>query len=189
MHELLVGNTSVVVDNLDSAFDGVKGVYHTIGIMKTHTNGTLLIEYRVRGHGGMIALPVVDLSSATLDPITFTAPVTEWKITVSNSDDAEGVVTVTDTQVKSSVGLVESNTQMIKDLDHKVNTIVQTPAIIILVDGAASVVTITHNFPYNPNVTYTDPDGRIGFADVQYLDDMNIKVSSVIPMLGKLTVK
>ena len=42
MHRLLTGNVVERIDNSDEEFDGISGVYHTVGIMNTHEHITLL---------------------------------------------------------------------------------------------------------------------------------------------------
>ena len=188
MHRLLTGNVVERIDNSDEEFDGISGVYHTVGIMITHDAGTLLVEYRVRGHGTFTSLPTVDLSEQVLQPLTFTAPVTEWRLTVSGTDD-DGYVSVTDTQVKSSSGLVEASMTLLQELDYKVNNLIITPAIKITLDGLASHVIVNHTFPHKPDVLYTSPEGGIGFADINYLDDTTLRISAVLPLLGELKIQ
>lgn len=188
MHRLLTGNVVERIENTDEEFDGISGVYHTVGIMNTHDAGTLLVEYRVRGHGSFTALPIVDLSEQTIQPLTFTAPVTEWRFTVADTDD-DGYVAVTDTQVKSSSGLVESSLTLLHELDYKVNNLVITPAIKIILNGTSSNMTVTHNFPHNPDVLYTNPQGGIGFADINYINNTTLQVSAVMPLLGELKIQ
>ena len=153
----------VLQDNSDEDFDGIAGVYHTIGVMSTSDTGTVFIEYRVRGLGKWHPLPVIDLTEV-IEAITFTAPVTHWRVTTEGITGPVGITTFTDTQVKSSAGLVDTLRREIDGAFAPINHTHDTFAPLVHEHDYAEIVhshdyaEVEHEHVDLANVVHTHPE-------------------------------
>ena len=191
MLKVISTNTVTLHDNSDDDFDGISGVYHSVGIMSTSTVGTIQLEYRVRGHHKWESLSTVDLSDLdNLSHLTFTAPVTHWRLTTVGTD---GITTVTDTQVKSSAGLVDSLRSDVESgyspvshehPEYENQFIAPVEVAIPLMD----TFTHTHNRGYKPEIAVFNSEGQQCYPALRHVDNNTFTIKSFVPMSGTLII-
>ena len=145
-----------------------------------------------------MSVEVIDVSTIEVIELNIKQP-DVIEILISGAKDSEDLYNISNllnahiegssTSFSQVYALINDITENIHNLRIDLNSVLEGKVIVQLLDGTQSNITITHDFAYDPVVIHKDSCGNSGFPAIQYPTPNTVVVSSVIPLLGQLTLK